>query len=318
MIPDKNEFIDVLDISGYNYIDRVYSQKLYLPEYLLRPGKLCLGTETTYSINNFLSYRDNPYVLGEFLWVGIDYLGESGKYPVRGVNMGLLDMACNESNEYYLRKSYWSDQPTVHIAVSTGAKPENEWSPRPCESKWNWILNETLPVYVYTNCDEIELVLNEKTLGTKIVDKNLYYALWNIKYEPGNLEAIGYINKEKVTCHTLYTTGNAYQIFARPEKITLSADGKDITLVEIAIQDSKGNPVLDEDIEITVNVSGEAKLIGLDSGEMNYEGLFKTSTRKTYHGKLLAAIQSTKNSGPATIKLESEKLKSFQIQLQSR
>ncbi|HZL08647.1 MAG TPA: glycoside hydrolase family 2 TIM barrel-domain containing protein [Prolixibacteraceae bacterium] len=314
---NQNGFMDALDISGYNYVDRDHQDKMYQPEYAKRPEKLCLGTETYYTTRNFLGYRDFDYAIGEFLWVGFDYLGESGKYPRRGWDAGIIDIAGNERPEYYLRKSYWSNEPVVRIAIHKKDKPETEWYPRLCESSWNWTANDSLPVYVYTNCDEVELVLNNKSLGKKKVDRNLYYALWNLKYKSGTIKAIGYQNHKKVSEHILKTSGNPAQISVNALKTTLKADGEDLALLEVSILDDKGILVQNNDQEITVEVSGEAKLAGIDSGDLYYTGLFKTDMRKTDHGKLLVAVKSTSLAGNASIELKAKGLKTENIVLHS-
>jgi beta-galactosidase len=314
-IANQNGFMDALDISGYNYIDRDHQDKMYQPEYAKRPGKLCLGTETYHTTHNFLGYRDFDYAIGEFVWSGFDYLGESGKYPRRGWDAGIIDIAGNERPEYYLRKSYWSKEPVVRIAVKTSDKPETEWYPRICESSWNFTANDSLPVYVYTNCDEAELVLNNKSLGRKKVDKDLYYALWNVKYIPGIIKAIGYRNNKKVSEHILKTAGKPVQIMVKPTKTTLEANGEDLTLLEVSLLDLKGGLVQNDDQEITVNVSGEAKLEGIDSGDLYYTGLFKTNKRKTDHGRLLVTIKSTSNSGNVVVDFTSTNIKPFHYKL---
>ncbi|MBC7887329.1 MAG: glycoside hydrolase family 2 protein [Ferruginibacter sp.] len=314
-VANKNGFMDVLDISGYNYVDREHGDKMYQPEYNKRPGKLCLGTETYHSTRNFIGYRDFDYAIGEFVWSGFDYLGESGKYPRRGWDAGIIDIAGNERSEYYLRKSYWTGEPVVRIAIQKKEKAETEWYPRLCESGWNWAAGDTLPVYVYTNCDEIQLLLNNESLGRKKVEKDLYYARWNIKYTPGSIKAIGYKNNKKVSEHLLKTSGQPVKISVNAIKSPLKTNGEAITFLEVSILDEKGNLVQNMDQEITVNAIGNAKLIGLDNGDLNYTGLFKINKRKTYRGKLLVTIKSSSVAGIARVELVPERLKPVQYAL---
>jgi beta-galactosidase len=309
MYSTKNGFIDALDISGYNYIDRDYKEKMYGPEYEKRPDKLCLGTETNKKLPSYTWFRDNDYVIGQFIWVGIDYWGESETYPLRGFPKGLLDVAGLEKPEYYLFKSYWSEKPTVHLAVQSGIS---------LESKWNWKSGDSLSVYVYSNCDEVELYLNNKSLGKRAVDKNLsYYGVWKVKFKEGTLKAVGYQAKKKVCENILKTSSEVIKILAKCDKTTLKADGKEISFIEITMVDKNGVLVADADNEVTVNVSGEATLVGLDSGDMYYTGLFKTNQRKAFKGKLLVVLQSTENAGKATIELTSAKTGSARLILES-
>ena len=117
-IDDANNtgFFSALDIAGYNYIDRYGKTAMYGPEREKYPQRLILGTETYHNTPYWLAVRDNDYVMGEFVWVGYDYLGEAGRWPKRGWDAGIIDMAGSLRPEYYLRKSYWSSEPVVHIA----------------------------------------------------------------------------------------------------------------------------------------------------------------------------------------------------------
>ena len=311
----ENGFLDVLDIGSFNYVDRKNKEKTYAPEYEVWPNKLFAGSETSNQVWNWLGVRDLDYVIGEFPWTGVDYLGEAG-YPSRAASAGWLDLAGNEKSEYYLRKCYYSNEPTVHIAVDTRDKSNPQWFRRSAAlSKWNWSVKDTLPVNVYTNCDEAELILNGKSLGKKSIDKNLYYAVWKLKFQPGTIEAAGYNKGEKVAAHVLKTAGKAYRIFAKPLKTKLKANGEDLALIEISIVDKDGNFVFDSANEVKVKVSGEGKLTGLDTGDVNYRGLFKTNIRKAYQGKLLATIRSSNKKGRIGISITSNNLQNAQLNI---
>jgi beta-galactosidase len=182
-------------------------------------------------------------------------------------------------------------------------------------SKWNWATNDTLPVYVYTNCDEVELLLNSKSLGKKNTDKNLYRSLWNLQFQPGTLQAVGYRNGKKVTTHVLKTAGAAFQISAKSLKSKLKANDEDLALIEISIVDKDGNFVFDADNDITVHVSGEGELAGLDNGDTGYPGLFKTNVRKAFHGKLLATVHSSNKAGKIGINITSNNLQSAKLNI---
>lgn len=314
----QNGFIDALDISGYNYIDRDYKEQMYAVEYQKRPDKLCLGTETNKQLTSFIWYRDKDYVIGGFIWVGIDYWGESDEYPRRGFLRGILDLAGFEKPEYYLFKSYWSEKPTVHLAVAKISRTESRWVWKSAESKWNWIPEDSLSVYAVSNCDEVELFLNNRSLGRKVIDKNKnYYALWQLKFKEGTVKAVGYNAKKRVTEDFLTTATEASKLVAKPDKTLLKADGKDISMIEISIVDKNGVLIADRDDLITVKVSGEAWLIGLDSGDIYYTGLFKTNTRKLFKGKLMVAVQSTTNAGNVFVELISEKTGTLKVPIQT-
>ena len=274
-----------------------------------------MGSETSNQIWYWIGVRDLDYVIGEFPWTGVDYLGEA-RYPLRAAGAGWLDLSGNEKSEYYLRKSCYSDEPTVHIAIDTADKKDLPWYRRSAAlSKWNWETKDTLSVYVYTNCDEVELLLNGKSLGKKSVDMNLYKSLWKIQFQPGTIKAVGYRKNKKAAEHVLKTAGDAFQISAKPLKTKLEANGEDLGLVEISILDKDGNDVFDAENEITVNISGEGKLAGLDNGDTGYPGLFKTNVRKAFQGKMLATVRSSNKTGKIGIHVTSPNLQSAEINI---
>jgi hypothetical protein len=149
-----------LDIAGYNYIDRLYGTNTYVPERARFPHRLCLGTETSSGIHYWLGVRDHDYVIGDFIWTGIDYLGETRKFPKRGNGSGFLDLAAGKKPGFYQRAAYWRDDPVLQIFVLTGEKPELAWRAAPAVFKWNWPTNAQLTVRAVANCDEVELFLN--------------------------------------------------------------------------------------------------------------------------------------------------------------
>lgn len=316
---NDNGFLSTLDIAGYNYIDRYNGSEMYGPERSKYPQRLLLGTETYHHTSYWLAVRDNDYMIGEFVWLGFDYLGEAGNWPKRGWDAGLIDMAGVPYPEYYLRKSYWSKEPVVQIAVETSKSLASEWHPRKAASHWNhkWVGDFLLPVYVYSNCDEVELIINGSVIGRKAVDKNLYYARWDVPYKAGKIQAIGYKNNKKTTEHTLTTAGKAVGMHISPSKPTLAANKQDVVVLDIFVVDENGVPVPDATNEISVEVTGPAKLIGMDNGSQMDVTDFKTNTRKAFEGRLLVTIQANGAKGPVKIKLKSADLKPVEYSIQA-
>ena len=306
----NNGFMDALDISGYNYIDRHFKDKMYEPEHTKRPDKLCIGTETSRTARNFTAYRDNDYVVGGFIWVGLEYFGESEIYPQRGWTRGLMDIAGFEKPVFYQYKSFWNDKPTIHLVVEH--KEKGVAQP---ELKWNWKSTDSLTVNVYSNCDQVEVFLNEHSLGKRPIDKNTYVGLWPIHFKAGTLKAIGYKGNKKVSEDVLKTSGEAVRMVAKQSKNALIADGNDMSLIEITLTDKNGIPVYDADNKIFVNVTGEGSLAGIDTGDMFYTGHYKTNLREAYKGKLLLTVKSAETAGKISIELKSEKLESLKLEL---
>ncbi len=316
---NSNGFLSTLDIAGYNYIDRYNGAEMYGPEKAKYPQRLLLGTETFHNTPYWLAVRDHDFVIGEFVWLGYDYLGEAGRFPKRGWDAGLIDMAGSPYPENYLRKSYWSDEPVVRIAIETAKNPASDWHPRKAVSHWNhkWVGDYLLPVYVYSNCDEIELRLNDSAIGRKVVDKNMYYVRWELPFRAGKIQATGYKNGKKVTEHILTTAGTAVAMSISANKKMLLANKEDVALLEVTIVDAKGVPVPDAVNEISVEVTGPAKLIGIDNGNQSDVTPFKTNKRLAFEGKLLITIQATAVKGPVKIELQSAGLKPAEYSLQA-
>jgi beta-galactosidase len=284
---------------------------MYAPEKANYPKRLLLGTETYHDTRHWLAVKDNDYVIGEFVWVAFDYLGEDGVWPKRGWDAGLLDMAGTPYPEYYLRKSYWSAEPVVHIAIEAGGTRQSEWHPRKAVSHWNHFFrgDYLLPVYIYSNCDEVELRINDSVVGKKAVDKNLYYAKWEIPFREGKIRAIGYRNNKKVTEHLLQTADKASGFKISPNKKSLIAGTDDIIQVEVSVVDKNDVVVPDASHEVSVEVSGAARLIGIDNGSQRDTTAYKTNKRKAFQGKLLLTIQATASQGPVKIALQAPGLK---------
>jgi len=293
-VSSRNGFMDQLDIAGYNYIDRLYGDSTYVPERRRFPNRVFLGTETGHQIHYWLGVRDNDYVIGDFIWTGIDYLGEARNFPSRGSRSGEIDLSGGKKTSFYQRAAYWRNDPVLQLFVLTGEKPQNAWQSQPAIIKWNWPEKANVTVRTATNCDEVELFLNNLSLGRKATSPTLYLNDWKVDFKPGELRAIGYIKGKQVVTSKLLTTQAASKLQIEPLPIPIESD---VLMFEITVTDKAGLKVVDEMAAITVNIEGEGKLIGLDNGELDYTGSFKTNTRNSNLGRLLVTV---KKISPAT------------------
>jgi beta-galactosidase len=293
-VSSRNGFMDALDLAGYNYIDRLYGTNTYVPERARFPHRLCLGTETGSAVHYWLGVRDHDYVIGEFVWTGIDYLGEAGRFPSRGNGSGFIDIAGAKKPGFYQRAAYWRDDPVLQILVFDAQNPDNSRGGRSSLSKWNWPADSRLTVRAAANCDEVELFLNDRSLGRHAISRDVYASDWSVAYAPGVLSAIGYRAGQQVAARKLATTGAAARLQITPISSPLSSD---IACYEITVVDDAGLTVQDATPAVTVRAEGAARLIGLDTADLSYDGLFKTDTRKAYQGRLLATVQRTTPTG---------------------
>jgi beta-galactosidase len=196
-------------------------------------------------------YATRPYLAGMFIWTGFDYRGEPTPYGWPSVTsyFGMMDMCGFPKDNLYYLKSWWGKDPVVHILPH-----------------WNWAGKEGqgVDVWVYSNCDEVELFLNKKSLGKKKMQQ-YSHLVWKVSYEPGTLEAVGYKNGKKVLSDVQKTTGNAVSLKLTPHKQVVKGGG-DVSVVTVDVLDNKGLHVPTSDNEITFDIKG-GTIIGVGNGD---------------------------------------------------
>jgi beta-galactosidase len=232
--------------------------------------------------------RDLPYFMGEFRWTGFDYLGESG-WPTRNGNYGIIDLVGFKKDAYYFYQSQWTEKPMVHILP--------HWT-------WKGKEGKKIPVWVYANADEVELILNGKSLGTKIMSSETMYCEWIVPYTPGKIEAKAYRNKKLVasTQHTTSTKLKELQLELDKKTITTSFD--DVVHIKTKLIDISGEISPSTDQKVTYTISGPGTIIGVGNGDPMTKEAFKANTISTFRGLALCMVQSTGKTG--TIKIEAK------------
>jgi beta-galactosidase len=247
---------------------------------------------------------ENDYWLGGFVWTGFDYRGEPTpyKWPNISSHFGIMDVCGFPKNIYYYYQSWWTDKDVLHI------------SPH-----WNWPekIGRPIDVWVNSNADEVELFLNGKSLGKKTMPRNSHLN-WDVNYEPGTLEAIGYKKGKKITSK-VETTGNAFKVTMTTDKTVLTADGTDATVVNISIIDEKGREVPVADNMVKFYISGDAKIIGVGNGDPSSHEPDKCMDgawqRSAFNGKCQVIILAGKTAGTVTFEAKANGLISDSIQL---
>jgi beta-galactosidase len=297
-----NGLADLLDVVGQNY-----RENEILAAHEAKPSRKILGTENTHDRKAWLALRDDPPYAGQFLWTGIDYLGESRRWPVIGSGSGLLDRTGNPKPRAFERQSWWSDKPMVFIArrlepdraspsdpgfetISRRQFQFSDWTPR------NRELHEE-QVEIYSNCDQVELLLNGKSLGSKSLPTDASPRTWKVPFEPGTIKAIGKNHGKTVATHQLQTA-------AKPARILLNADCKklapnwdDAAQVEVSIVDQNGILVPDASDLVTLSISGPGRIIAVDNGDNSSHEPFQAASRHAYQGRCLAIVKATATSG---------------------
>jgi beta-galactosidase len=240
---------------------------------------------------------------------------------LKGWDWGFLDLASFEKPVFYNRKSFWSKEPVVYIAVDSKSLPpyetkeNNDWRAFNVVSHWNWGNDgrAVLPVKVFSNCDEVALYLNNRRIET-IKPDQYNVANFNVKYAPGVLKAIGLKKGKKAAEYSLTTAGAASQLKVLADKPSASLSSDKIIHLEIKALDKKGNIVTLADNQITVEVSGSGQLIGLDTGDQTSHELYKTNSRKLFEGRARAIIAANQ-SGNIVINITSPGLQPAQLTL---
>ncbi|MBQ5581906.1 MAG: DUF4982 domain-containing protein [Bacteroidales bacterium] len=250
------------------------------------------------------------YVIGDFMWTGIDYYGES-RWPSRGATSGYLDNCGFKKDGYWFFKSIWSDEPVLHLLPH-----------------WNWEGREgdILQVACFTNCEEVELFVNGKSYGTKSTEyprkgvelswsqygpgKNFattsdLHLVWDVEYQPGEIKAVGIKNGERFE-QIIRTAGAPAQIRASVDRESFKADPTDVAHITVEVLDAEGNicPLADNLIKFSVK---GAELIGVESGNMQDLSSVLASERKAYSGMCLGIVAAEK-PGTVTVTVESEGL----------
>ncbi len=253
-----------------------------------------------------LSDDDNtPYSLGQFLWAGIDYIGEPTPYHTRSCYLGQADTACFPKDAYYFFQAMWTDAPMIHIGVY-----------------WDWNEGQIIDVPVMTNGDEAEIFLNGRSLGRKAVSfsaRETCLPVWRVPYEAGELTAVAYRNGLEVARDTQRSFQESAEIVLSASSDEMPADGRSLAFIEIGMADRDGNPVRNACDRVFVSVTGAGRLLGLDNGDPTdtKEG-YKACTRRLFNGKLLAVVGSTDEAGDMQICVSSPDKKTKTVTLHTK
>ncbi|HTX19827.1 MAG TPA: beta-galactosidase GalB [Bacteroidota bacterium] len=232
------------------------------------------------------------FVSGMFIWTGFDYLGEPTPYdwPSRSSYFGIIDLAGFPKDAYYMYQSEWTDKPVLHLFPH-----------------WNWKPGQTIDVLAYTNCDEVELFLNGKSMGVKKKTADELHLMWRLTYEPGILKAVGKRGGQVLT-DEVKTAGAPAKIVLEPDRTKISAGGSDLSFVTVKVLDANGTLVPDAGNLIRFKVSGEGTVAGVDNGSETDLDSFKADSRKAFNGLALVVIRSTETKGTITVEASSDGL----------
>lgn len=244
-------------------------------------------------------YADRPFLAGGFAWTGFDYRGEPTPYewPCINSHFGIMDTCGFPKDNYFYYQAWWQSKPVLHVFPH-----------------WNWPGRdgEEIEVWVHSNLDRVELFLNGTSLGAKDVPRNSHVA-WKVKYQPGTIEAHGFNVGRPSLSAKRETTGPAAKIALRPDRALIAADGEDVSLLTIEVQDQQGRGVPTADNEITFRIRGNGKLIGVGNGDPSSHESDKGDKRKVFNGLCMAIVQASRTPGELRVEASSPGLEAASL-----
>ncbi len=237
--------------------------------------------------------RDNAFLTGMYIWTGFDYLGEPTPYwwPARSSYFGIIDLAGFPKDVYWFYQGEWTDKDVLHIFPH-----------------WNWNPGQTVDVWAFTNCDEVELFLNGSSLGRQIKGRDDFNLIWKVPFEEGTLLGIGYRNGEEIMRSEVHTAGEPASLALSPDRTELKADGADLSFITVTVVDGAGIQVPHADNMVTFSVEGPGTIAGVDNGSQTSMEPFRADYRKAYNGKCLVVIKTGKEKGEIRVTASSEGL----------
>jgi beta-galactosidase len=224
--------------------------------------------------------RDSPWVAGEFVWTGFDYLGEPTpyKWPSRSSYFGIVDTCGFPKDRYYLYQSQWSGKPMVHILPH-----------------WNWegFEGKAIPVWCFSNADSVELFLNGKSLGEKNQpEKESLHFQWSVPYAAGSLKAVAKKDGKVVATAEVRTAGKPARLIMKSDRQTIRANGVDLAFVQVRVVDQDGNACPNADNTVAFDIEGPGTIAGVDNGDATSHESFQAGRHAAYHGLCLAVIEA--------------------------
>jgi len=296
-----NGFAETMDIVGQNYRE----QEL-VNAHLEKPERIVLGTENGHGRAEWLMVRDNPFMSGQFLWTGFDYLGEA-MWPSVTYEKGLFDRTGGWKQLSYQRQSWWSENPVVHIMRKDDNDGVGEWV-----ANWTPLdfgTYDEAAIEVYSNCDEVELFLNDKSLGVKTKPSDDAPRKWNITFEKGTLKAVAKNDGKVVATEEMKTAGVPDAIILSADKSMIAKDWNDLSYITAKLVDANGIVCPNVDKQITFTVSESGIIVAVDNGNVNSHESYRGLERHTFNGQCIAIVRAKSLKGKITVTASTPGLK---------
>jgi len=310
VMSNETTYPEAVDVVGYNYTESRYDS-----DHRTYPRRVIYGSENRHDLEAWNAVAQHDYIFGQFLWTGIDYLGESGAWPARGSSPGLLDLKGERKPLGWWRASLWSDTPMCYIGTYPTQPADSRWGHQSrrrdpgisiyAQDTWNYREGQTIRVVCMTNQERARLTLNGKEVGeAKAKEQSTGVVWWDIPYHAGVLRAEALDTKgNAVATYEIATTGRPASLRLTADKPTLSGRGR-VAHVLIEVTDADGRAVALADNEVTVRVSG-GRLLGLEGGDMSDTSNLRDWRQRVVRGRLLAYVEATDDHGAITVRADS-------------
>ncbi|MFA9457899.1 glycoside hydrolase family 2 TIM barrel-domain containing protein [Halalkalibacter sp. AB-rgal2] len=293
---------DTLDIVGYNYKEHLYEQ-----DHSKNKSQVIYGSENSHSVENWLEVVNRPYISGQFLWTGIDFLGEAQGWPIRGSMAGLLDLAGREKPGYYLRKSLWSKELFGKLTVEQMGSNKEHFM-------WDYDDDDQVLIRGYTNGEKAECFVNGKSLGVKEVTKIGEVPEWQTTFQKGEIKLVVLNDDHDSFEDVLYTPSHDhYLLKAVSDKDKLVANGEDIAHIEVVLTDQEGRMVINDQERIEVSTEGAIDILGIENGDLSDLTPYSESKRNFHQGYALIYVRSKTEGGEATIHIRNTGAKDTKV-----
>jgi beta-galactosidase len=305
-----NGLADVLDVIGTNYRDNEL-----LAAQRARPGRKIINTEQRHDRAQWLGLRDHSSLAGQFLWVGVDYLGESRRWPRIGYAGGLLNRTGAVKPMAFERQSWWSDAPMVRLARRVAPADKMPGDPGYGGAELftqvqfaDWTPRNPAPhdetVEAYSNCQEVELFLNGQSLGAQPIHADASPRVWKIPFAPGTLQAVARNGGQVAASDELRTAGQPARVQLETQTVKLKTGWNDVAIIRAAIVDANGIVVPQADDLISFSVSGPGVIAAVDNGDNDSHEPFQAAGRHAYHGTCTVFIKADPHSAAAAANVE--------------
>lgn len=317
----ENGLADLLDVVGQNY-----RENEILAAHQQKPSRKILGTENRHDRTVWLPLRDNKPYAGQFLWTGIDYLGEAPRWPTVGHGSGLIDRTGRIRPLGYQRKSWWSDQPMVFITrrvAPTALSPTDPgYEPDPQRRQQQILFPDWTPkslephkenVEIYSNCETVELFLNGKSLGSKTRPADDSPRNWDVPFEAGTIRAVAANNGRVVATHELRTSGAPARIVLSADRNRIGNSWEDVGHITVSVVDENGVIVPSADNLISFKLTGPGAIAAVDNGDNASHEAFQATSRQAFQGMCNAMIKANASSGRIVVTASSTGLRDASI-----